>query len=51
MEKNGSLTLTREELESFQKTGDVPFRLCEAWSVTSDELSDIIKSGCYTLID
>lgn len=51
MEKNGLLSLTKQELKDFRKTGIVPTRLERSWGLSNKEIREIILSGVYQLLD
>lgn len=51
MEKSGSVHLTSVELQEFQATGKVPSSLADRWDLTANELSEIIRSRTYVILD
>jgi hypothetical protein len=50
LEKTGALILTRSELSQIQ-SGQVPDRIAQTWGLSLPELSAIIASSQYTLLD
>lgn len=46
MEKNGTINLTSEDLESFYK-GEVSDRILQLWNLTYQELEEIVNSNNY----
>lgn len=50
LEKNGSVTLTKEDL-SLYNSGQVSQRLRDNWGLTLDELRFIVESNNYNLVD
>lgn len=50
MEKNGMLTLTSEEMETY-KDGKVPDRVVKEWELDFNSLDSMIKAGSFQVID
>ena len=49
MEKNGMLTLTSEEMETY-KDGKVPDRVVKEWELDFNSLDSMIKAGSFQVI-
>lgn len=50
MEKNGMLTLTSKEMDSY-KEGKVPDRIEKEWELDFNSLDGLIKAGSYQVVD
>lgn len=50
MEKNGMLTLTSKEMESY-KEGKVPDRIEKEWELDFNSLDGMIKAGSFQVVD
>jgi hypothetical protein len=48
LEKNSQITLTQEDLDLYNQ-GSVSDRLQQLWSLSFDELRDLIKNNQYSV--
>ncbi len=51
MEKSGRIILTEREFDTFKRSGVVPKSVEAIWEVTSQELSDMIAQGNFSIIN
>lgn len=50
MEKNGSISITEQEITSFLETGQVSQRLTSDWGLSPEDMKSLLQNKNYNLI-
>lgn len=51
LEKTGMIEFTPKELDAIKRTGKVPSRIEAGWSLNTQDLQTLVKTGEYRLIE